>query len=54
MNLPVCPAAFGYRAAFDHAGSLGLSAQEYEPRGKAAAEIQHVYRFARELVNTSP
>ena len=54
MNLPVCPAAFGYRAAFDHAGSLGLNAQEYEPRGKAAEEIQHVYRFVSKLVNTSP
>ena len=54
MNLPVCPAAFGYRVAFDHAGSLGLNAQEYEPRGKAAEEIKHVYKFVRKRVNTSP
>ena len=54
MSLPVCPAAFGYRAAFDHASSLGLNAQEYEPRGKAAEEIKHVYKFVRHLVNTSP
>lgn len=26
MSLPVCPVAFGYRAAFDHASSLGLNA----------------------------
>ena len=40
LGVPVCPAALGQRAAFDHAGALGLSAQEYEPKGKAAAEIQ--------------
>ena len=54
MGLTVCPASFGYRAAFDHASSLGLNAQEYEPRGKAAEEIKHVYKFISHLVNTSP
>lgn len=54
MDLPVCPSGFGYRVAFDHASSLGLNAQEYEPRGKAAEEIQHVYRFVSHLVNHSP
>lgn len=53
MGLTVCPAAFGYRAAFDHASSLGLNAQEYDPRGKAAEEIKHVYKFISRLVNTS-
>ena len=52
MGLPVCPAAFGYRAAFDHAGAVGLNAQEYEPRGKAAAEIELVYKFVSKLVNS--
>ena len=52
MDLSVCPAAFGYRAAFDHAGALGLNAQEYEPRGKAADEIKLVYRFMSKLVNS--
>ena len=52
MDLPVCPAAFGYRAAFDHAGTLGLNAQEYDPRGKAADEIKLVYRFMSKLINS--
>ena len=51
MNLPVCPVVFGYRAAFDHASSLGLCAQEYEPRGKAADEINLVYVFISKLIN---
>jgi len=52
MGLPVCPVAFGYRVAFDHASSLGLNAQEYEPGGKAAIEIEQVYEFMSELVNS--
>ena len=52
MGLLVCPTAFGYRAAFDHAGSLGLNAQEYDPRGKAADEIKHVYKFMSKLINS--
>ena len=52
-DLPVCPMVFGYRAAFDHASSLGLNAQEYEPNGKAADEIKLVYKFIRELKNSS-
>ena len=53
MDLTVCPAAFGYRAAFEHAGALGLNAQEYEPQGKAANEITLVYRFVSKLINSS-
>ena len=53
MGLLVCPTACGYRAAFDHAGALGLNAQEYEPRGKAADEIKRVYRFISKLINSS-
>ena len=53
MDLTVCPAAFGYRAAFEHAGALGLNAQEYEPQGKAANEIKLVYRFVSKLINSS-
>ena len=51
MGVAVCPAAFGQRAAFDHAGALGLSAQEYEPRGKAAAEVADAWRFVSEFLN---
>ena len=52
MGLLVCPTAFGYRAAFDHAGALGLNAQEYDPRGKAAGEIKLVYKFMSKLINS--
>ncbi len=53
LGVAVCPWSLGQRMAFDHAVGLGLSAQEYEPGGKAAREIEHVYRFMRKLVRTS-
>ena len=43
MGVPVCAAGLGLRAAVDYAAAAGASAQEYEPRGKAAAEIAAVY-----------
>lgn len=43
MKIAVCPEVLGDRVAFDHANTVGLSAQEYEPAGKAAAEIKSVY-----------
>lgn len=52
MGLNVCPMVFGHRVAFDHAGALGLNAQEYDPRGKAAREIKLVYQFMSKLVNS--
>lgn len=53
LGIAVCPASLGHRAAFDHAGGLGLNAQEYEPKGKAAQEIEHVYQFVYQVVNFS-
>lgn len=50
LTLPVCPASFGYRAAFNDAGALGLTAAEYDPRSKAASEIEQVYEFVSKLV----
>lgn len=44
-GVTICPVALGHRVAFDHAGTLGLSAQEYEPTGKAAQEIGGVYKY---------
>ena len=52
LNVRVCPASIGHRAAIDHAAALGLSPQEYEPAGKAAGEIAAVYSFVRDLVNS--
>ena len=43
MGVPVCTASLGLRAAIDYAAAVGMTAQEYEPRGKAATEIAAVY-----------
>ena len=53
LNITVCPEVFGDRVAFDHANTAGLSAQEYEAAGKAAAEIQNVYMSVCRLVDMS-
>ena len=52
MGVSVCAAEFGQRVAFDHAGALGLSAQEYEPGGKAATEVSEVYESVMQRVNS--
>ena len=53
MGVPVCVASLGLRAAVDYAAAAGASAQEYEPRGKAAAEIAAVYHILRQLLGLS-
>ncbi len=50
LGLVVCPTALGYRAAFSDAGALGLTAQEYDPAGKAAHETEEVYKFMCKLL----
>ena len=54
LTLPVCPASFGYRAAFNDAGALGLTAAEFDPAGKAAQEIELVYKFVSKLLKELP
>lgn len=44
-GLIVCPTGLGDRKAFKRAAAQGLSAQEYDPNDKAAAEIESVYKF---------
>lgn len=44
LRIPVAAAALGHRVAFPHAFTRGLSPTEYEPRGRAAAEIRALYR----------
>lgn len=44
MGIAVCPVTIGQRVAFEYAAQLGQSAAEYEPDGKAASEIRHVYK----------
>ncbi len=44
-QIPICPFTLGNRVAFGDAGAMGLTAQEYEPKGKAADEVQKIYTF---------
>jgi chromosome partitioning protein len=53
LNITVCPVWFGHRAAFSDSGAVGQSAQEYDPGGKAADEIEQVYKFACKLLNST-
>jgi chromosome partitioning protein len=50
LGIPVCTTTYGHRAAFSDAGALGLTAQEYDPSGKAAMEIEQVYKFMCKLI----
>ena len=49
----VCPALIGQRVAFEYAAQLGQSAAEFEPSGKAASEIRHLYKFISRILDTS-
>lgn len=41
----VCPESLGQRSAFIHSLTAGLTAQEYEPHGKAAREVERLMRW---------
>jgi chromosome partitioning protein len=53
MGADTCPAFLGHRVAYEYAAQLGQSAAEYEPDGKAAAEIQAVYASICQLLDLS-
>ncbi len=44
-QLEAAPCQLGQRIAFVHALTAGLTAQEYEPNGKAAKEIMTLYQY---------
>ncbi len=44
-NVPTAPQQIGQCIAYVHALTAGLTAQEYEPKGKAAAEMQALYTY---------
>ena len=44
-GLEVCPHVMHLRAAHRHAGNLGQTALEYEPKGKAAQESLQLYMY---------
>ena len=50
LELHLCPAHLGRRIAFSRAVSAGLAAQEYEPAGKAAEEVQQLYELVAEAL----
>lgn len=53
LGLNVCPFFITQRAAFGDAPTLGLGVTEYEPDGKAAAEVREVYKFIKQLLYKS-
>jgi chromosome partitioning protein len=44
-KLPIAPVILHQRAAYAHALTLGKTAQEYEPEGKAAEEISELFNW---------
>ena len=51
LGVETCPIGIGTRAAIEHAAALGLTAQEYEPAGKASVEMAAVYEFMAKRVS---
>ena len=52
LGAAVCPVRIHRRVVFSRALLQGLVAQEYEPRGKAAAEMGELFRVVAEWVGT--
>lgn len=50
QGFDVCPVTLYLRAAHRHAGNVGQTAQEFEPKGKAADESQQVYVYTMQLL----
>lgn len=46
LQAELCPVELHYRKAFSRAQQDGLSAQEFEPQGKAADEIKRLYDYS--------
>lgn len=44
-DIPCAPHSLGHRIAFAHAITDGLTAQEYEPNGKASNEVHTLYKY---------
>ena len=50
QGFEVCPVTLHLRAAHRHAGNVGQTAQEYDPKGKAAEEAQKIYMYTLKLL----
>ncbi len=53
LEIPVCPFMLGNRAVFGDSGAVGKAAQEYDQRGKGAAEILQVYKYILSVLVTT-
>jgi chromosome partitioning protein len=53
FGLPVCPVRIGQRVAFNRCLLTGQTAQEYEPSGKAAQEIDALVKWVSGTVSKS-
>ena len=53
FGMPVCPIRLGQRVAFNRCLLTGQTAQEYEPGGKAAQEIDSLMQWVSEQVSLS-
>jgi chromosome partitioning protein len=54
LAMPVCPVRLGDRVAYSRCLITGQTAQEFEPHGKAAREIEQLHRWACEQVGMLP
>ncbi|MGW8281599.1 ParA family partition ATPase (plasmid) [Sphingomonas aurantiaca] len=45
FGTPACPIQIADRAAFRHASAEGRTVMEFEPNGKAADDIRHIYKW---------
>ena len=50
QRYPVCPVRIGLRVAFEDSDMTGQTPQETEPNGKAANEIQQLYKYVTSLL----
>jgi chromosome partitioning protein len=51
-GFPVCPVAPGQRTPFVRAISTGKAVSEFEPRGKAAEEIEALWKWIYSMLET--
>ena len=54
LTVPVCPVTLGQRAVFGDSGALGQTALEFDPHGRAAEEIRHLYKYTCSIIENTP
>lgn len=50
LGLDTCPVSFGERAAFHRSSASGEVASEIDPQGKAAGEVEALWKWARKML----